>query len=81
MIDALKNNYPDWALVKMFAAAKKDPITEKLPMNLQSALINKWIVEKKTLADLKRMPMGGATGDEMIARYVEKLKALSGNTS
>ncbi|KAE8981259.1 hypothetical protein PF011_g22095 [Phytophthora fragariae] len=64
----------------MFAAAKKDPITEKLAANLQSTLINKWIVEKKNLADLKRMPVGESTSDEMIARYVEKLKALSRNT-
>ncbi|KAE9210225.1 hypothetical protein PF002_g18884 [Phytophthora fragariae] len=59
--------------------AKKDPGTEKLAANLQSALIDKWIVEKKKPSDLKSIFIG-SKGDEMNARYVEKLKVLSENT-
>ncbi|KAE9192891.1 hypothetical protein PF005_g18287 [Phytophthora fragariae] len=81
MLDGLMGNYIERDLLRIFDAAKKDPSTEKLAMNLQSALINKWIVKKEKPADLKRMLDGVPTSDEMVARYLEKLKALSGNTS
>ncbi|KAE9359091.1 hypothetical protein PR003_g953 [Phytophthora rubi] len=81
MLDGIMDSYIERALLKIFNAATKDPSTEKLATNLQNALINKWIVAKKKPADLKWTLVGVPTGDEMIARYVEKLKALSGNTS
>ncbi|KAE9082072.1 hypothetical protein PF007_g22412 [Phytophthora fragariae] len=81
MLDGLMDNYNEISLLQIFDAAKKDPRTEKLATNLQNALINQWIVVKKNPADLKRRFNGVLTSDEMIARYVEKLKALSGTTS
>ncbi|KAE9334190.1 hypothetical protein PR003_g13645 [Phytophthora rubi] len=80
MIDGLMANNIERTLLRMFDVAKKDPSTDKLATNLQNALINKWIVEKKKPAYLKEMLYGVPTSDEMIARYVEKLDALSGNT-
>ncbi|KAE9097137.1 hypothetical protein PF007_g16729 [Phytophthora fragariae] len=79
MIDGLKASYWDRGLLTMFDAAKKDPSTEKLATNLQNALINKWIVAKEKPADLKRTLNEGPASEEMIARYVKKLEALSGN--
>ncbi|KAE9299420.1 hypothetical protein PF001_g15447 [Phytophthora fragariae] len=80
MIDGLKASYWDRGLLTMFDAAKKDPSTEKLATNLQNALINKWIVAKEKPADLKRTLNEGPASEEMIARYVKKLEALSRNT-
>ncbi|KAE9040128.1 hypothetical protein PR002_g5130 [Phytophthora rubi] len=80
MIDDLMANYIERTLLRMFDVAKKDPSTEKLATDLQNALINKWIDAKEKPAGLKRMLDGVPTADEMVARYVEKLKALSGNT-
>ncbi|KAE9307208.1 hypothetical protein PR003_g21055 [Phytophthora rubi] len=81
MLDGIMDNYNERALLRIFDAAKKDPSTEKLATNLQNALINKWIVDKEKTADLKRRFSKLPTSDEMIARYGEKLKALSGTTS
>ncbi|KAE9332409.1 hypothetical protein PR003_g14540 [Phytophthora rubi] len=81
MIDGLMANYVERVLLRIFDAAKKDPSMEKLATNLQNALIDKWIVAKEKPAGLKWMLDGVPTSDEMIARYVEKLKVLSGNTS
>ncbi|KAE9011124.1 hypothetical protein PR002_g15182 [Phytophthora rubi] len=81
MIDGLMANYFERKLLRIFDAAKKDPSTEKLATDLQNALINKWIAAKEKPADLKRMLVGVPTSDEMVARYVEKLRALSENTS
>ncbi|KAE8976213.1 hypothetical protein PR003_g25231 [Phytophthora rubi] len=81
MLDGLMGNYIERVLLRMFDAAKKDPSAEKLATNLQNALINKWIVAKEKPAYLRGLLDGVPTSDKMIARYVEKLKALSGNTS
>ncbi|POM73220.1 Avirulence protein (Avh) [Phytophthora palmivora] len=47
MLNGLRANYNDRALLRMFKAAKNDPSTEKLASDLQNALINKWLADKK----------------------------------
>ncbi|EGZ13709.1 hypothetical protein PHYSODRAFT_303139 [Phytophthora sojae] len=78
MIDRFTYNYDDPALLWMFHAGTSNPSTEELATNLQSALITKWIAEKKDPTDLKLKLNCVPTSDEMIERYV---KALSKNTN
>ncbi|POM67765.1 Hypothetical protein PHPALM_16173 [Phytophthora palmivora] len=66
MLNGLRANYNDIALLGMLKAAKKDPYTEKLASNLQNALINKWLVDKEKPEDLYRMLDGVETSDELI---------------
>ncbi|POM61384.1 hypothetical protein PHPALM_29608 [Phytophthora palmivora] len=77
MLNGLRANYIDRLLLPMLKAAKNDPSTEKLASNLQNALINKWLVDKKKPEDLYRMLDGVETSDELIERYIKKLTALS----
>ncbi|GMF60828.1 unnamed protein product [Phytophthora fragariaefolia] len=73
MIDGLRANYNDINLLRIFDKAKKDPSTEKLATNLQSALIDKWVGEKIPLETLKGRFNHIPNSDEMIERYVKKL--------
>ncbi|KAF1789323.1 hypothetical protein GQ600_22126 [Phytophthora cactorum] len=52
MIDGIRANYIDIKLIPMLYAAQKDPRTKKLAINLQNALVNKWLVAKEKPADL-----------------------------
>ncbi|KAG6583297.1 putative RxLR effector [Phytophthora cinnamomi] len=81
MIDGLRANYADINLLAIFNAAKKDPKTEKLAMNLESALVIKWVAEKEPLAVLKRRFNHVRFADELLEKYAEKVKTLSGATS
>ncbi|GMF30508.1 unnamed protein product [Phytophthora fragariaefolia] len=73
MIDGLRANYNDINLLRIFDKAKKDPTTEKLATNLQSALIDKCVDEKIPLETLKGRFNHIPNSDEMIERYVKKL--------
>ncbi|KAG6599847.1 putative RxLR effector [Phytophthora cinnamomi] len=81
MIDGLRANYNDRELLEIFNTAKKESNTEKLAMNLESALVNKWVAEKKPLADLKTDFDHLGFADGLLERYAEKVKALSGTAS
>ncbi|KAF4131889.1 hypothetical protein GN958_ATG18922 [Phytophthora infestans] len=75
VIDGLRDNYHDIALLRMFSAAKNDPSTEKLATDLQSALILKWQDAKKTPEELKRVFVGVPTSGEIIDRYDKLISA------
>ncbi|EEY66630.1 secreted RxLR effector peptide protein, putative [Phytophthora infestans T30-4] len=79
VIDGLRDNSHDIALLRMFSAAKNDPSTEKLATDLQSALILKWQDAKKTPEELKRVFVGVPAADEMLDRYI-KLLAVASST-
>ncbi|ETO85872.1 hypothetical protein F444_00539 [Phytophthora nicotianae P1976] len=48
MIDTFREFFGDKALVKMLVAAKEVASTKKIAMDLETSLINKWILTKKT---------------------------------
>ncbi|KAL3673926.1 hypothetical protein V7S43_001613 [Phytophthora oleae] len=73
MIDGIRGNYHDLELVPMLAAAEKVPSTQKLASQLQDALVDKWIAEKKTVAYLKGWLIRDASSDEMLERFTTKL--------
>eukprot|EP00644_Phytophthora_capsici_P011642 jgi/Phyca11/19596/fgenesh1_pg.PHYCAscaffold_50_\ len=73
MIDGLVDNYHISALVPMLAAAEKVPSTKKLASQLQDALVEKWVAEKKTMAYLKPRLKGVPSSDDMLERYTKKL--------
>ncbi|ETL31795.1 hypothetical protein L916_15484, partial [Phytophthora nicotianae] len=50
MIDTFREFFGDKALVKMLVAAKEVASTKKIAMDLETSLINKWILTKKTPA-------------------------------
>ncbi|KAG3123675.1 hypothetical protein PI126_g23605, partial [Phytophthora idaei] len=52
MIDGIRANYIDINLIPMLYAAQKDHRAKKLAINLQNALVNKWLVAKEKPADL-----------------------------
>ncbi|OWZ01292.1 Avirulence (Avh) protein [Phytophthora megakarya] len=72
MIEGLRANYNDINMLTIFEQAKKDPTTEKLVIDLENALINKWIVEKKSSAYLHKQLGHVKSSDDMIQRYVKK---------
>ncbi|KAG6959470.1 hypothetical protein JG687_00008772 [Phytophthora cactorum] len=78
VIDGLRANYIDIHLLHILDAAKKEPRTEKMALNLQNALVNKWLVAKEMPADLTRRFSTVENADEMIRRYTEKLNKMSG---
>ncbi|KAF1787798.1 hypothetical protein GQ600_1875 [Phytophthora cactorum] len=47
LIDTLRKNYADEALIEMLVAAKKDPTTETIAKNLELLLLTRWLREKK----------------------------------
>ncbi|KAG6962924.1 hypothetical protein JG688_00008380 [Phytophthora aleatoria] len=49
-----------------------------MALNLQNALVNKWLVAKEMPADLTRRFSTVENADEMIRRYTEKLNKMSG---
>uniref|UniRef100_H3GEX7 RxLR effector PexRD54 WY domain-containing protein n=1 Tax=Phytophthora ramorum TaxID=164328 RepID=H3GEX7_PHYRM len=79
MIDAFRASYNDRALLRMFDAARKVPSTEKLATTLENALLNKWVRDKESPAELSKMLSGVVTADEMIQRYIKKFNAVSEN--
>ncbi|EEY58988.1 uncharacterized protein PITG_12015 [Phytophthora infestans T30-4] len=72
---------PRARLIPMLNAGKKAPRATKLVTNLLSALINKWIAEKEKPADLARRFSNMKDADEIIERYIKKLRAIPKNTS
>ncbi|OWY95335.1 hypothetical protein PHMEG_00034686, partial [Phytophthora megakarya] len=77
MIDGLRANYNDINLLTMFNTAKNDPITKNLVSDLENALINKWVVEKKTPAFLYNQLGHLRYSNDILRRYQEKLKKIS----
>ncbi|KAL3670767.1 hypothetical protein V7S43_003955 [Phytophthora oleae] len=75
MIDGIRGNIHDLELVRMLAVAEKVPSTKKLASQLQDALVEKWIAEKRTLADLKSWLNHLASADDILARYTKKLNS------
>ncbi|KAF4031844.1 hypothetical protein GN244_ATG16361 [Phytophthora infestans] len=47
MLNTLRKNYVDKALVEMLVAAKKDPTTNTIATNLELLLLTRWLDEKK----------------------------------
>ncbi|KAG7387331.1 hypothetical protein PHYPSEUDO_014425 [Phytophthora pseudosyringae] len=80
MIDAIRANYSDRQLLRIFNAAKQDPSTEKLASNLENAMLDKWLVAKENPASLKWTYDGLPGIDGIIQRYSKKFAAMSGNT-
>ncbi|ETI30095.1 hypothetical protein F443_22784 [Phytophthora nicotianae P1569] len=76
VIDGIRANYYDINLLPILNAAKKDPSTEKLATQLQNALIDKWVAEKKEPAQLIRRFGYMKHADEMIQRYIKKLNEV-----
>ncbi|KAL3670880.1 hypothetical protein V7S43_004065 [Phytophthora oleae] len=54
VINGIRENYIDLLLIRILDEAEKVPSTEKLAKNLETALIDKWVDEKVTVAYLKR---------------------------
>uniref|UniRef100_H3GXM3 RxLR effector PexRD54 WY domain-containing protein n=1 Tax=Phytophthora ramorum TaxID=164328 RepID=H3GXM3_PHYRM len=71
VIDGLRTSYNDRSLLEMFDAAKKIPSTEKLATDLQNAMLNTWVHEKRSPAELSNMLSDVAPADEMIQRYIK----------
>ncbi|OWZ01365.1 Avirulence (Avh) protein [Phytophthora megakarya] len=74
VFDVLDKHYSDRTLLKMFNNAQNEPKSKKLATKLQNSLINKWLVDKKTPADLKKRFNDVETADELIQRYVKELE-------
>ncbi|OWZ19825.1 Avirulence (Avh) protein [Phytophthora megakarya] len=80
VVDELRPYYSDSKMLVMFKTARSDPSTQKIAINLENALINKWFVEKKT-PDYLRSQLGNVDPTRnMINRYETKLKEVA-NTS
>ncbi|OWY99260.1 Avirulence (Avh) protein [Phytophthora megakarya] len=81
LIDGLRANYNDIWLLRIFETSKNDPTTNGLIPTLENALINKWVVEKKTQAALMNQLDHLESSDEIIQRYVKRLREIEGITS
>ncbi|OWZ16299.1 Avirulence (Avh) protein [Phytophthora megakarya] len=81
LIEGLREHYNDSNLLRMFNAAKKDPSTKTLVTNVEDMLINSWIVEKRTLTDLRKQLGRVENSDDIIQRYIKKLTATKKNTA
>ncbi|KAK1935642.1 hypothetical protein P3T76_010337 [Phytophthora citrophthora] len=76
MIDSIRANYSDFALLDILSAAMKDPSTEKLAKNLGNALFGKWVDKKATVADLKQLFGHMHSFNVWIERHTDKLNKL-----
>ncbi|KAJ8523767.1 hypothetical protein ON010_g17351 [Phytophthora cinnamomi] len=73
MIDTFRENFGDKALSQMLIAATETPATEKIATTLQTSLLNKWILAKKTPADVSEILKTGDAVDEGGRKAVGKL--------
>ncbi|OWZ14580.1 Avirulence (Avh) protein [Phytophthora megakarya] len=78
MIEGLRANYNDINMLTIFEKAKNDPTTGQLVIDLENALINKWMVEKKSPAYLHRQLGHVKSSNAMIQRYIKKVTAMTG---
>nr|7XVK_B Chain B, RxLR effector protein PSR2 [Phytophthora sojae] len=81
MIDTLKSAFGDVAVSNMLFAAKKDPGTAKVAATLQTALLSKWVLEKKTPGQVSAILKEGAGADvsaKLLATYSAKFKVRWG---
>ncbi|KAG3122129.1 hypothetical protein PI126_g24269, partial [Phytophthora idaei] len=74
LIDTLRKNYADEALIEMLVAAKKDPTTETIAKNLELLLLTRWLREKKQPPTVARW-MFADKSDEMLDKYTRFFKA------
>ncbi|OWY94602.1 Avirulence (Avh) protein, partial [Phytophthora megakarya] len=80
MIEGLRAHYRDINLSRILEKANNDPSTEKMAIDLENALVNKWMVEKKSLAELYMYNQRGheKSFDALIQRYVKKVTVMTG---
>ncbi|OWZ01013.1 Avirulence (Avh) protein [Phytophthora megakarya] len=81
VIDGLRANYNDINLLGVFKEAKNNPTTEKLTINLENTLIDKWVAEKKSVEFLQKQLGHVDTSKDMIQRFTAKLEKIRNHTS
>ncbi|OWZ06139.1 RxLR effector protein [Phytophthora megakarya] len=68
LIDTLRRNYADEAIVDMIVAAKVVPTTKHSAENLELSLLRKWVLEKKNPVTIGRWLLADKSG-AMYTKY------------
>ncbi|OWY96791.1 RxLR effector protein, partial [Phytophthora megakarya] len=75
LIDTLRQNYHDEAILYMITAAKTEPTTKLTAENLELSLLTKWVLEKKNPAVVARWYDADKTGaiyEKYRAKYISR---------
>ncbi|OWZ11377.1 RxLR effector protein, partial [Phytophthora megakarya] len=75
LIDTLRQNYHDEAILYMITAAKTEPTTKLTAENLEVSLLTKWVLEKKNPAVVARWygaDKSGAIYEKYRAKYISR---------
>ncbi|KAF4146697.1 hypothetical protein GN958_ATG04110 [Phytophthora infestans] len=78
MLNTLRKNYVDKALVEMLVAAKKDPTTNTIATNLELLLLTRWLDEKKQPLSIAHWLSSDKSG-QMMDHYSRLFKARLSN--
>ncbi|POM75498.1 Secreted RxLR effector peptide protein [Phytophthora palmivora] len=73
MIRTFLTYYSDEDVAKMLAHAEKNPFTKELASNLQMSLLNAWVRELKSPAEVTKL-LDGGTSNALMETYTRKFE-------
>ncbi|GMF27843.1 unnamed protein product [Phytophthora fragariaefolia] len=71
MIDTFRVSFGDEALLHFLIKAKETPSTQKIASNMETSLLNKWILERINPDDVSQMIKAGTATNKVKVKLLE----------
>jgi hypothetical protein len=75
MIDMFRASYGDEALVDMLIAAKQVASTKRIATSMETSLLNKWVLAKKSPDEVSTILTAGTVADDATTKLLESYTA------